>query len=279
MNCQKSVFRFVKLSLASCLLYLVASPTNCPAAPPAGGAPAASANEVAEFKGSLKGFQNGVLQIDRDGTAVMVQPPTNMSMFNFVATAKLPFLQRGMLVRYDGSFHQNGIAASPIDKVTIFQPFNMKGVPGHGKESFTPGVYPHDRHAKKGVGIARCKIVGNLIGIGGDGTVMVQAGKVRVAAKLSKEAVFEIRFNNLSLAQPGDAVSVAGFYNPPDDTKIRGDRVTITTDRIYGEPTEKKPPVRRTRRSRTKPKTDASESSDAEGGAEKATEPSASKEE
>lgn len=279
MNCRKTAFRFINFSLTCCLLHLVASATNCPAAPPNGVAPTANANEVAEFNGTLKGFQNGVLQIDRDGTAVMVQPPKNMSMFNFVATAKLPFLQRGMLVRYDGSFHQNGIAASPIDKVTIFQPFNMSGVPGHGKEPFTPGVHPHDRHAKKGVGIARCKIVGNLIGIGGDGTIMVQAGKIRVAAKLSEAAVFEIRFNNLSLAQPGDPVSVAGFYNPPDDTKIRGDRVTITTDRIYGEPTEKKPPVRRTRRSRTKPKTDAAESTDAEGEAEKAAEPNATKEE
>ena len=69
---------------------------------------------------------------------------------------------------------------------------------------------------------------------------------------LADDAEFELRFNNLTLAQEGDPVSVAGFYQPPDDTKVKADRVTITTDRVYGEATDQ-PPTRRTARRRTRP--------------------------
>ena len=274
MNRTKSAFGFICLATASLSFFVAA---NCFAAPPAG-APTANANEVAEFKGTLKGFQNGVLQIERaDGKAVMVQPPTNLAAFTFIASAKMPFLQRGMLVRFNGSFHANGVSAAPIDKVEIFQPFDMKGVPGHGKDMFTPGIHPHDRHAKnkKPVGLAAYRIIGNLVGINGNGTIMVQAGNRQVAAQLAQTVEFEIRLNNLNLAQPGDAVSVAGFYNPPDDTKIRGDRITVTTDRIYGEPTEKAPPVRKRRTSRRKNSDDKQMDADpsAKGDALKQVEP------
>ncbi len=78
---------------------------------------------------------------------------------------------------------------------------------------------------------------------------MVQAGKTQVRVQLATDAKFELRFNNLSLAQEGDPVSVAGFYQPPDETKVKADRITITTDRVYGEP-EEQTPKRRGRRSR-----------------------------
>lgn len=65
---------------------------------------------------------------------------------------------------------------------------------------------------------------------------------------MTPTAKLEIRFNNLNLAQEGDSVSVAGFYQPPDETTIKGDRVTITTDRIFGEPVEPTKRVSRRRR-------------------------------
>ena len=220
------------------------------------GASTAAANEVSNFKGTLKGVQRGVLQITRDdGTEVMVQLPASATGFTFVAEAKPQFLQRGMLVRFSGSFAPNGVAAAPIDKVEIFQPINLQGVPGHARDRFTPGVHPADRRAKKPVGVAKYTIVGSLMGINGNGAVMVQAGKIPVVAPLAKQATFQIRFNNLNLAQEGDAVSVAGFYEPPDDTKIRGDVITVSTDRVYGEAGEKN-----NRRSRRKSRRDSTES-------------------
>ena len=209
----------------------------------------APANEVSEFKGTLKGMQRGVLQVTHeDGTDVQVQVPAQAPSLTFVAQAKPPFLQRGMLVRFSGTFSPAGVAAVPIDKVEIFQPVNLQGVPGHSRERFMPGVHPADRHAgkKKPVGIAKYTVVGSLMGINGNGAIMVQAGKIPVVAPLAQTAFFEIRFHNLSLAQEGDAISVAGFYEPPDDTKIRGNKITVTTERIYGEPQQV--PPRRSRR-------------------------------
>lgn len=221
------------------------------AVPPAfgGNTTNAPANEVTNFKGTLKGVQRGVLSIAReDGVEVLVQPPDDLAGFNFVATAKPAFLQRGNLVRFSGAFGPTGMAAAPITRVEVFQPVPVNRLQGHAKELFVPGIYPADRHApKKPVAMAKYNIVGNLMGINAAGVMMVQAGKQPLQVPLAQDAQFELRFNNLNLAQEGDAVQVAGFYQPPDDTKVKAERVTITTDRVYGEPTEQEPVKRRSR--------------------------------
>ncbi|MGB7342733.1 MAG: hypothetical protein WBD20_00825 [Pirellulaceae bacterium] len=257
-----------------CLVVCIAAMAICSSPshaddPPAAGFSNAPANEVTKFKGTLKGFQRGVLQVAKeDGSEVMIQLPASADAFTFVADAKPPFLQRGMMVRFRGTFAANGTAQMPIEKVEIFQPINLQGIPGHSRERFMPGVHPVDKHAaKKPVGIGEYTVVGSLMGINANGAIMVQAGKIPVAAPLAQTATFQIRFNNLSLAQEGDVVNVAGFYNPPDETKIRGDVISVTTDRIYGEPTEA--PPRRSRRTPKRTTKDAAEKS-AEGEAEKA---------
>ena len=79
-------------------------------------------------------------------------------------------------------------------------------------------------------------MVGALVALDAAGIMAVQAGNRPVRVQLAPDTEFELRVNNLSFAQEGDAVSVAGFYQPPDETKVKADRVTITTDRVYGEP-------------------------------------------
>ena len=245
--------------LASGLLLAVA-PCGRPsyAQPPAAGAPGnvvANANEVTNFKGTLKGFERGVLSVTReDGTDVMVQPPDQISGFTFIATAKPAFLQRGQMVRFSGAFGPTGIAVAPIDKVEIFQPVPAQRLTGHAREQFLPGVYPADRRApQQPVAMAKYNVVGGLMGVNAAGVMVVQAGKTSLQVQLAKDVTFELRYNNLSLAKEGDPVSVAGFYQPPDDTKVKAERITITPDRVYGEPTEQ-PPKRRTRSRREEAK-------------------------
>ncbi len=208
-------------------------------------------NMVTQFKGALKSFQRGVLLVTKDdGTEVMVQPPDDMSKFQFVATAKPAFLARGALVRFAGTFNQAGVPQSPVTRVEVFQPMAGK-VPGHLRERFVPGVYA-DRQSQNQP-IADCKVVGALIALDASGIMAVQAGNRPVRVQLAPDAEFELRVNNLSLAQEGDAVSVAGFYQPPDETRVKADRVTVTTDRIYGEPNNvPKRTSRRTSRRTTK---------------------------
>ena len=244
------------------------------AEPPAFGAgqTAAPANEVTNFKGKLKGLGRGVLSVTReDGVDVMVQPPDDVSSFTFVATAKPAFLQRGNLVRFSGSFGPNGMAAAPIDKVEVFQPVAAQRLQGHAREKFVPGIYPVDRNApKQPVAMAKYDIVGTLMGINAAGIMMVQAGKQPLQVQLAQDVTFELRFNNLNLAKEGDPVTVVGFYQPPDDTKVKADRVTITTDRVYGEATEQAPRrSRRTRRDAAEEKTEAAEKEPGDDAAEK----------
>ena len=213
----------------------------------------ANANEVTEFSGKLKGMNRGVLLITRDdGTEIMVQAPDSPAGLTFVATAKPPFLKPGMLVRFTGMFGPTGIAAAPIQKVELFQPVAAAALPHHIRESFTPGVHG-DRNAKgkpQQQAIAKYTVVGALRGLTANGILGVQAGKVPLQVQLASDATFEIRFNNLALAQEGDPVSVAGFYQPPDDTKVKADRVTINPERVYGEPQEK--PTKRVSRRRSR---------------------------
>jgi hypothetical protein len=201
-----------------------------------------------------------------DGTDVMVKPPEDISKFQFIAKAKPQFLRQGMLVRFSGTFNRAGVAQSPIAKVELFQPVSGK-VPSNRRQHFVPGVHPDKRDAKKQAetGVARCDVVGTLVGIDQSGVMMVRAGKVPVRIPLVQNAIFEIHYNNLSLAQPGDPVKISGFYNPPDETKVLAGSFAITTDRVYGEPVEndkqKKVSKRRTRRRRSdqndRPGTDA----------------------
>jgi hypothetical protein len=225
-----------------------------PAAGQAAGVPVgANQNVVTEFKGKLKGFQRGILTFVRDdGTEVLVQPPEDAAAFQFVAAAKLGFLQRGALVRFTGTFNQAGISLEPIAKIELFQPITGK-VAGHLRESFLPGVYPEvpPDPQQPPPQTARFRVVGGLMGIDGNGVMLVQAGRQPIRVQLAEDPEFQIRYNNLILAQEGDPVTISGFYEPPDETKVRGDRVTVTTDRVYGDPdseTAARPTRKRSRR-------------------------------
>ena len=207
-------------------------------------------NMVTEFKGKLKSFQRGILVVTRDDdTEMMVQLPDDASAFQFVATAKPAFLKRGTMVRFDGTFNQAGVPMSPVKSVEVFQPITGK-VPGHSRQNFIPGVHADRRAANQPPqAVAKYKVVGALMGLDASGIMMVQAGGRPVRVQLAPDATFEIRFNTLTLAQEGDPVSVAGFYQPPDETKVKAERVTITTDRVYGEPVaDTRTSRRRTRR-------------------------------
>ena len=249
-----------RLPSVLCICALVIACLSARAAEPpfaGGNQRSARANEVTQFKGKLKDFSHGVLTVTReDGTDVMVKPPEDIGSFTFVAPAKPMLLHRGSMVRFSGSFNPNGVATSPIEKVEIFQPVQTKELRGHTREKFIAGVYAADRRGPKNPQtVAKYNVVGGLMGISPTGVMLVQAGKHSVKAPLGKNATFEVRYNNLSLAQAGDPVSVAGFYEPPDDTKVHADRITITTDRVYGEPPAEEP--RKKGRGRAKPDAEA----------------------
>ena len=234
-----SMNRFRSITTGALVLLLVASPGyrhSIHAAPP-GFSPAGQAapsNEITNFKGKLKELRRGIVIVEKDdGAEAMVMPPESIASFQFVAKANANFLKRGMLVRFNGNFGPAGNALAPITKVTLFQPVDVRKLHGRAKQQFTPGVYSDPAHGKPNQPMmGKLTVVGAFVGVSGN-VMVVQAGKVPVRVPVNTETQLEIRYNNLNLAQPGDPVSVSGFYEPPNENQVRADRITITTDREY----------------------------------------------
>lgn len=204
---------------------------------------AAGANEVTNFAGKLKSVRGDVMTITRDdGVDVLVQFPDSPTDFVFVAKALPAYLQRGMWVRFKTTLAANGMPESPVAKLELFAPVNANLLKGHQRSNFNPGVHSADRAKPRGNAplTGPVIVVGQLMMLNAQGGLAVQAGNVPVQTIASPEVAIEVRFNNLALAQEGDSVNVAGFYQPPDDTKVKADRITIKTDRVYGEKPEPK---------------------------------------
>jgi len=205
----------------------------------------AAANEVTEFKGTLKDARGNLITVTReDGTDCLVMFPDEITGMNFVANALPAYLRRGMPIRFATVLGPTGMPLRPIDKIEVYSPLPPKAVPHSQMSRFTPGVQSAERKKPvRGAPLSgKVDVVGNLMMLTPQGGLAVQAGATPVQTMVSPDAKIEIRLNNLTLAQPGDAVSVSGFYQPPDDTKVKASRITITTDRVYGE--EQPKPVR-----------------------------------
>ncbi|QEG01813.1 hypothetical protein Mal15_58940 [Stieleria maiorica] len=201
---------------------------------PAGTLPA---NEVTNFKGTLKGMRRNLVVIEKeDGSEALVAMPDTISSFQFVAKATPAFLQRGMLMRFSANFGPGGVPLAPVGKITLFQPVDPRSLHGRTKEQFTPGIYSDAHRGNRNQPmVGKLSIVGRLIGLAPNGVLAVQAGKMPVQVPVDANTTLEVRYNNLVLAQEGDAVTVAGFYQPPNENQVKADRITITTDRVYGE--------------------------------------------
>ncbi len=198
----------------------------------------APTNAVTSFNGKLKGMQGMVVIVEKeDGTPAMVAVPDSISSFQFVASATPAFLRRGMLMRFVADFGPGGVPLSPVGTVTLFQPVDPKSLHGRAREQFTPGVYsqsPDARNRNQPMS-GKLTVVGQFAALAPNGILAVQAGRVPVRVPVDANTKLEVRYNNLSLALPGGSVAVSGFYEPPNENQVKADKITVTTDRVYGE--------------------------------------------
>ena len=217
----------------------------------------ANQNMNIEFEGKLAGMEKGMLLIIRDdGVDVKVKMPEDAMGFEFHAPAEVGFLQRGMMVRFSGTFNQSGVPSDPVDGIEIFLRLSEK-LAKKKPDQFVPGIYPGEKKPNLPAGVANYKVVGELVGWDATGLVQVQAGQRPVRIQLGEKAKLELRLNNLKLAQQGDAVTVSGSYKLPDDTMVVAKTVTVSTDRVQGAAVENEPVNRSTRRRRRSTPTDA----------------------
>lgn len=241
-----------------------------PQVPVGGVQPGAGAalNQVTEFEGTLKVSRGNMVMVGREGEAdVLVQVPDDVADLTFVAEATPEFLRPGMSVRFESEFGADGVPTGPVDRLEVFHPVPATRLNRVLRERFVPGVYPQGqppagqpaaaaagepatvpggppdargRQAAPGPAntTARYRVVGSLVGRDENGMMMIRAGNRPLRIPLADEADIEIRFNNLTLAQPEDAVTVAGFFQPPDQTRVKAAKMMIHSDHVFGEAVE-----------------------------------------
>ena len=241
-----------------------------PQVPVGGVRPGAGAalNQVTEFEGTLKDSRGNMVMVGREGEAdVLVQVPDDVADLTFVAEATPEFLRPGMSVRFESEFGADGVPTGPVDRLEVFHPVPATRLNRVLRERFVPGVYPQGEPtagqpaaAADGASAAlpggrptgrprqaapdpatvtaRYRVVGSLVGRDEDGMMLIRAGNRPLRVSLADAADIEIRFNNLTLAQPEDAVTVAGFFQPPDPTRVKAAKIVVHSDHVFGEPVE-----------------------------------------
>ena len=140
------------------------------------------------------------------------------------------FLEVCVPMRIDGPVPFE-VSADPIEELTVFMPVSEKLAKKQAAD-FVPGIYPGDKKSNLPDGVSNYKVVGKLMGWDATGQIAVQAGRRPLRVQLGEEAKMNLRLNQLSLAQPGDAVTITGSYRLPDDTKVIAKMVSVTTDRV-----------------------------------------------
>lgn len=223
---------------------------------PAAGQPGNNTSNVTfdtiiEFKGKLVGAQGNLLTVMRDSdempvTVMLHEDPTR---FKFVADAERAYLKPGLMVRATVELGPGMNPTAPIDQLEVFQQVPPKSIPGSAKDNFTPGVHAPRGQPKGPRGVfqpGKYTVVGAVAGVNPAG-VFVNTGKGNMPLPLAPEATISLVVNNPSLAQPGDPVSVSGFHQPPDETKVLGHNVVVRVDRVYGQVEERAPRGRRGR--------------------------------
>jgi len=214
---------------------------------------------VIDVSGKFKEINRNVLTLTRDdGTDFFVALHEDPTRLLFSATAKPEWIRVGMMVRIQANFGPQGAPLAAIDSVELLEPFQAPKASQHLREQYAPGVYPLDEKPENpqnqaaGFRPGNYRVVGPITGMDRTG-IMVNAGQTRVQLPIAADAKWLIRFHSLSLAEPGDLVTVNGFHKPPDETHINANVVNINVDRVY-EPTVKQRPKKKTRAAADKEK-------------------------
>ncbi|QEG41949.1 hypothetical protein UC8_39780 [Roseimaritima ulvae] len=227
---------------------------------------------ILHVDGTFKAMSRLAISVtDSEGTEIMVQLPQDVSKIRFHAEADPKGLRPGMMVRFDTSLGPGGVPLEPVKQVEIFHPLRGSNVPRRLVELVTPGLHAANKQANRNAGFVpgKYKVVGAIVGGDPGSWLAVKAGQYPIRVQLAPDAKFLIRTNSLELAQPGDRVTLDGFYNEPDKTKVLADSLTISTDRLIGTPTEG-PPIKRRGRGREKRDAGAAAEGDAGEAAEAA---------
>jgi len=197
---------------------------------------------ILHVDGTFQGMARMIIKVvDADGTEILVQLPQDLTRVRFNADADPQGLRPGMMVRFQASFGPGGVPLEAVKQVEIFHPLRQPKMPARVAETMTPGIYPEAKAPANRAGgfvPGKYRIVGSLVGVAPGGWLVVSTGQTPIRVMMDQGVKFVVRTHSLELAQPGDRVTLDGFYNEPDKTKVVADTLTVSTDRVIGTPAE-----------------------------------------
>lgn len=199
--------------------------------------------EKVSASGTVKGFSGGLLYvITKEGDQYRVKLPKNPQYVSYVGSATPDFLKRGMLVKFTATFNAKGKAVAPVRDITIFTPtkedkigiYADSGLSGNVKDLFADV----DSSQKQPDG--KPYTVAGAVTSARSGKLQVRAGRATVQVELADKARVSVDVSHLNFMQPGDNVSIQGWYNPAQKRDVVANKVTVSTSGKLGE--SAKPP-------------------------------------
>ena len=195
--------------------------------------------EKVSASGTVKGHSGGLLHVmTKEGDQYRVKPPPTVS---YVGSATPEFLKRGMLVKFTATFDAKGKVVAPVRDITIFTPtkddkigiYPNSGLSGNVKDLFTDVDTSQKQPEGKPYSVA------GTITSARSGKIKVTAGRATVQIELADKARVSVDVSHLQFMQPGDNVSLDGWYSPAQKRDVVASKLTVSAAGTLGEPAKK----------------------------------------
>lgn len=216
-------------------------------------------NELVNIEGELVGIRGQLMQVKgNDAKVYLVLLPKDARQLKYRGTAAAGWLRPGIFVRFSGTFDDRGIGQEPILEMEAFT-LEARRAPAEQQADTTPGIYPTEGGGalfggaeggkRKPTAVASYRVVGQVAGLGRKGELGVMIGpRQMVQVQLTEETKIKLDVQGIQFAMPGDKVVVDGYFNPPVETNITANSVSIEASDILGKVAAK--PVRKTAKQR-----------------------------
>jgi hypothetical protein len=203
--------------------------------------------EQVRCSGKLKGVGPGVLQVESDkGERWLIAVESRPQEISFQGSATPEFLRAGMLVQFNAALDKKGEAQDPIREIKVVAQrmgLQLGLQPGTAAGG---GLFNSDDESKKKkkgrADTAPYLVTGTLRSIK-DGRMYVAAGST-VKAELADNCQVAVDISDISLAREGDNVEVEGWRYANQANQVYARRVTITTDKLLGGESKRRPTIK-----------------------------------
>ena len=229
------------LLLCGCLWFVAVAAQCLPghAAQPAGPLPQPTENFEAE--GVIEQIMPGRIQMTTNANQKWMIWLTPQSRVELSGTATAELLRPGMCVRLHAAIDKQGNVTEKVEQLTIFTPdrrttFGLWSEAG--KEQFGKG------------GEAKLYEVVGRIAAAQQGKLAIVAGSATLKIELAEQAKIDVNLSDLSLARPGDKITVRGKMFPGQPGMGQATEVRVVAAAVLGgaktkptkpEPKSKKP--------------------------------------